>query len=360
MSIFEQRRNNLVSAMLQHDIHTCIFTPSTDYRYLTGSRRQPAQRVTALILSASRCALVLPDFEIKNETTLAKNIELIPYSDSDDPILIISHLLPQNSMIAAGREMRADFLLALQQQASSLHWCCADSILAPLRRKKDAEEIQTIEAAQHMAETALGKLLKEPLVGQTEQQIASRLMELRLQEGFESVGCGIVASGPNTASPHHVNGQRILQEGDVLMFDIGGLYNGYRADFTRTFAVGFMPQGFSEIYQIVLEAPMAGKTAAHAGVPAKEVDFAARQVIEKAGYGPYFTHRLGHGIGLEVHEPPFIGSSNNLQLEYGNVFSCEPGIYLPGRFGVRIEDLLVLEETGVRSLNTLSKELTIL
>lgn len=359
MSIYENRRQRLTTAMAAAGVCAAIFTPSSDYLYLTGSPRQPAQRVAALVITPERASLLLPGFEAENEPELAKELTLLPYSDLDDAARLLSSLLPDSGAIAIGREMRASLLLALQKRSEQLTWRDADAILTPIRRRKDTTEIKIIETAQHMAERALTRLLEESLVGKTEREIASRLMALRLEEGFDSVGSGIVASGPNTALPHHVNGDRIVQKGDALMFDIGGTYKGYHADFTRTFFLGNPPEEFTRIYRIVLEAHLAGKAAAMPGIPASAVDQAARAVIEKAGYGPCFTHRLGHGIGLDVHEPPFITSASSLPLEPGNVFSCEPGIYLPGRFGVRIEDLLVLEETGARSLNTLSKELQV-
>ena len=360
MNFYQKRRELLVNAMMGEGISAAIFSPSSDFLYLTGSSRQVSQRIAAFVLSPERAALLIPDFEKANDSKLDREIEIIPYSDSDNAVGLLSRLLPSKGRIAVGHAMHADVLLSLQCLCPHVSWCCADTILEPIRRRKDSFEIQLIETAQHMAERALERLLREPIVGRTEREIASRLAELRLQEGFDSVGSGIIASGPNTALPHHINGDRPLSKGDVLMFDIGGLYRGYRADFTRTFAVGALPDGFSDIYQIVLSAHLAGKAAAQPGVPASEVDHAARQVIEKSGYGCYFTHRLGHGIGLDVHEPPFITASNSVPLETGNVFSCEPGIYLPGRFGVRIEDLLVLEENGARSLNTLSKELQVI
>lgn len=360
MSIFEKRRKKLMEIMEQKGICAAVFTPSTDYRYLTGSARQPAQRITALILTQDHQRLLLPGFEAGNEKALAEELELVPYSDLEDAAQLTAGLLPTKGCAAAGREMGAGFLLALLKLTGGLHWCDADTLMTPVRRRKDPEEIRIIEEAQHMAEQALWKLIQEPLAGRTERETASKLMELRLAEGFDAVGAGIVASGPNTALPHHINGDRIITRGDILMFDIGGTYKGYHADLTRTFAVGAVPDGFSEIYSIVLKAHMAGKEAAQAGIPAAQADQKAREVIENAGYGPFFTHRLGHGIGLDVHEEPFITSTSQLPLETGNVFSCEPGIYLPGRFGVRIEDLLVMEETGARSLNRLSKELLVI
>lgn len=360
MNITKQRREELLRAMRAKKIAASVFCPSSDFLYLTANGRQAAQRMVALLVSADRCAVLLPDFEQTSNPEMDPELERIPYTDSDDAVQMLCRLLPAEGCIAVGSAMRADLLLSLQQNAPHLTWCCADEILSPIRRRKTAQEVQIIETAQHMAERALSRLLEEKLVGHTEREIAARLAELRLQEGFDRVGAGIIASGPNTANPHHANSDRILCEGDVLMFDIGGTYRGYHADFTRTYVVGRLPDGFAEIYQIVLEAHLAGKAAARAGAPACEVDRAARLVIEKAGYGPFFSHRLGHGIGLDIHEPPFLVDRNSLCLENGNVFSCEPGIYLPGRFGVRIEDLLVLENGCARSLNTLSKELRIL
>lgn len=358
MSICKTRRQHLIETMKSARIQAAVFTPSSDYRYLTGSTRQPAQRIAALVVTTEHAALLLPGFEVKNEPELEDELTILPYSDSDHADQLLAGLLPSSGTIAVGSEMRSGLLLSLQHQLPNLTWCGADAILAPLRRRKDPFEIEIIETAQHMAERALVRLIEESsFVGKTEREIAARLMELRLEEGFDSVGSGIVASGPNTALPHHVNGGRIVREGDALMFDIGGTYKGYHADFTRTFFIGRPSEEFIHVYQTVLDAHMAGKLAARPGVPAFAADQAARAVIEAAGYGPYFTHRLGHGIGLDIHEPPFIAGSNSLPLETGNVFSCEPGIYLPGRFGVRIEDLLVLEENGPRSLNLLSKEL---
>lgn len=355
-----QRRENVIHDLRRANIDAVILTPSTDFSYLTGSARQPAQRPVTLILTLERSALVLPEFEQDNEPELARELELITYRDGDNPAALIAGLLKPHGRVAVGRDMRASLLLTLQRSRAGLEWVSADELLIPMRRRKDAQEAKTIEEAQHMAERALMRLIQQPLTGKTEREVSDRLRMLRLDEGFEAVGNGIVASGPNTALPHHINGDRVIQKGDTLMFDIGGLYHGYRADFTRTYAVGAMPERFDEIYAIVLEAHQAGKNAALPGVSAEAVDCAARNVIECAGYGSYFTHRLGHGIGMDVHEPPFIQLGNTETLEPGNVFSCEPGIYLPGRFGIRIEDLLVMEEVGARSLNSLSKALTVL
>lgn len=360
MCIYERRLSRLMTDMRTADTAALLLTPSPDFLYLTGSARKPAQRPVILALTPNEAALIEPGFEVGNESHRFCGIRRIPYEDGEDCTALLRPILPQSGRVAVARDMRAGLLLALQQRYPALSWQDADSLLGPMRRRKDAREIKIIEQAQHMAERALSRLLSGSLIGRTERDIAAELAKLRLDEGFDAVGSGIVASGPNTALPHHVNGERRVQAGDALMFDIGGSWQGYHADFTRTYAVGRLPEGFSDIYAIVLKAHQAGASSAVGGTRACDVDSAARQVIEHAGYGAYFTHRLGHGIGLDIHESPFIMAANTQRLEVGNVFSCEPGIYLPGRFGIRIEDLLALEPDGTRSLNTLSKELTIL
>lgn len=361
MEVFQNRRQLLMKQMQKQGISALILTPSTDFLYLTGLNKKPAQRITALVLTASRAFLLMPGFE--QESVEGKFNDILPvcYKDGQDVLSLLCSLLPCRGQFAAiGKEMQAQLLLAIQEKRPDLHYVNADQLLAPMRRQKSAEEITILETAQRMAEHGLTRLLETSLVGKSEREVSRQLMQLRLEEGFDSVGEGIIASGENTASPHHINSDRIIRPGDVLMFDIGGTYKGYHADFTRTFIVEKAPAEFENIYSIVLEAFFAGQSAAVIGRPAAAVDHAARSVIEKAGYGDYFTHRLGHGIGLDGHEPPFISADSSLPLESGNVFSCEPGIYLPGRFGVRIEDLLVLEENGARSINTLSKNLRIL
>lgn len=360
MCIYENRRNLLFQDMKRMGVDAAVITPSSDFLYLTGSAKQEAQRPVALVITMDRALLLMPDFECGNEPALAASLELVPFCDGQDAAALLAALLPAGGCVAAGRQMRASLLLSLQALRPDVCWKNADALLTPMRRRKSAQEISIIETAQHMAERALTRLLQEPLVGRTERSIAARLRALRLEEGFDAVGSGIIASGPNTALPHHINGDRVVQPGDVLMFDIGGQYRGYRADFTRTFAVGHAPEGFHDVYETVLAAHYAGVRAAREGVPACEVDRAAREVIAGSGFGDFFTHRLGHGIGLDIHEEPFIMSANTLPLECGSVFSCEPGVYLPGRFGVRIEDLLVLESSGARSLNLLPKDLQIL
>lgn len=234
----------------------------------------------------------------------------------------------------------------------------ADELMLQLRRSKDEQEIACMVQAQRIAEQAFGQLLKEIRPGMTERQLAARLQYLALCAGAEKMSFDtIVASGPNSSMPHAVPTDRAVQEGDFITFDFGCVYRGYCSDMTRTVAVGRVTEEMEQIYRIVQEAQQAGLAAARAGKTGREVDAAGRSVIEKAGYGAYFGHSLGHSLGIEIHEEPNATPGNDQPLPLHAVISVEPGIYLPGRFGVRIEDVVVLEEDGCRNLMELGKDL---
>ena len=212
--------------------------------------------------------------------------------------------------------------------------------------------------AQRIAEEAFRQLLPEIRPGMTERQLAARLQYLALSAGAEKMSFDtIVASGPNGSMPHAVPGDRAVEEGDFITFDFGCVYGGYCSDMTRTVAVGQVTEEMEKVYAIVRQAQQAGLDAARAGKTGCEVDAAGRDIIEKAGYGPYFGHSLGHSLGIEVHESPSATPANDKPLPLHAVISVEPGIYLPGRFGVRIEDVVVLEEDGCRNLMELGKDL---
>ena len=237
----------------------------------------------------------------------------------------------------------------------------ADALMLELRCSKDEQEIACMTKAQRIAEEAFRQLLSEIRPGVTERQLAARLQYLALSAGAEKMSFDtIVASGPNGSMPHAVPGDRAVEEGDFITFDFGCVYGGYCSDMTRTVAVGQVTEEMEKVYAIVRQAQQAGLDAARAGKTGREVDAAARDIIEKAGYGPYFGHSLGHSLGIEVHESPSATPANDKPLPLHAVISVEPGIYLPGRFGVRIEDVVVLEEDGCRNLMELDKDLVYL
>lgn len=234
----------------------------------------------------------------------------------------------------------------------------ASDMLQTLRQTKDEEELRRMEKAQEIAETAFSQLLRELRPGMTERQLAARLQYLAISGGAEKMSFDtIAASGPNGSMPHAVPTDRAVQEGEFITFDFGCIYGGYCSDMTRTVAVGQVSEEMERVYRVVQQAQQAGLAAARAGITGQEMDAAARQVIEKAGYGAYFGHSLGHSVGIEVHENPCASPRNDQPLPEGAVLSVEPGIYLPGRFGVRIEDVVVLEKDGCRDLMAMTREL---
>ncbi len=237
----------------------------------------------------------------------------------------------------------------------------ASKLLTSLRGSKDEEEITRLVAAQKIAEGALTQLLKEIRIGMTEKEIAARLQYLMVSAGAEKLSFDtIVASGPNSSMPHAVPTERKIQKGDFITIDFGCVYQGYCSDTTRTIAVGEVSEEQRTVYNIVLEAQKAGIAAARAGISGKDIDGAAREVIEKAGYGKYFGHSFGHSLGIDIHESPNASPANEEPMPVGAVISAEPGIYLPGKFGVRIEDVLVLGEDGCRNITTFPKELLVI
>lgn len=250
---------------------------------------------------------------------------------------------------------------ALSEEKSPSQLVPASEALLKLRQAKDPEELQAMEAAQGVAERALEDILKEIRPGVTEKEIAARLQYLMLHYGASDMSFDpIVVSGPNGSLPHGVPSEKEIQSGEFVTMDFGCIVGGYCSDMTRTVAVGSVTEEMERVYRTVLAAQEAGIAAARAGVPGKAVDAAARSVIEEAGYGEYFTHSFGHGVGVEIHEAPNAASSNDKPLPAGAVISAEPGIYIPGKLGVRIEDVILITPEGRQNLTKAPKELLIL
>lgn len=250
---------------------------------------------------------------------------------------------------------------ALSEEKSPPQLVPASEAVLKLRQTKDQEELQAMEAAQGIAERALEDIVKEIRPGVTEKEIAARLQYLMLHYGASDMSFDpIVVSGPNGSLPHGVPSEKEIQAGEFVTMDFGCIYGGYCSDMTRTVAVGSVTEEMERVYKTVLAAQEAGIAAAKAGVPGKAVDAAARAVIEEAGYGEYFTHSFGHGVGVEIHEAPNAASSNDKPLPAGAVISAEPGIYIPGKLGVRIEDVILITPEGRRNLTKAPKELLIL
>jgi Xaa-Pro aminopeptidase len=340
-----------------------IVTPGPDLLYLVGYDPPQLERLTALVVRPmGDPILIVPDLERPRAlaSPLGDLLEIATWSDGAEPYgLVRSALRPPEGSARFGISDRtwASHVIALQRELPHAGLEPASSVLAPLRARKDPGEIRLLARAASAADHAYGRIRRTGIAGRTESEVASMLARHLVEAGHDSTAFVIVASGPNGSSPHHEPAGRIIDARDPVVLDFGGRIGGYCSDMTRTVTVGDAPEEVQEIHGIVRRAQAAAFDAVGPGVPAEDVDRAARTVIEDHGYGEWFIHRTGHGIGLEEHEPPYIVRGNREPLQPGMTFSVEPGIYLPERFGVRIEDIVVVTEDGVEVLNQAPREL---
>ena len=339
-----------------------VVAPSPDLAYLTGHTPMPMERPTLLVLRSDAApAMVVPALEhpLAAASPAGELVELIEWDDGSDPFLAASLLLPARGRIAAGDRMWAAHLLGLQRAIPEASFEAASPVIGRLRSVKDPDELDVLKRAGAAADEVFRQICGFAFLGRTERQIATDIGELLVQTGHDRADFTIVASGPNSASPHHEPEERSIETGDPVLLDFGGELAGYFSDTTRTVVVGESPPGFEEIFRAVKDAQEAAFLAVGPGVSAQEIDRVARRLIDDAGYGDRFIHRTGHGIGLEVHEPPYLVEGNDSLLEPGMTFSIEPGIYLGGRFGVRIEDIVVVTDDGAERLNRSARELQV-
>ena len=294
---------------------------------------------------------------------VVENVRLEEVGRGRGYTVLINEVIEQDGIIRMGFE---DAYMTVQdyeryRKALNCELVPATDLLLELRRVKDGEEVECLIAAQRIAERALEDILKEIRPGVTEKEIAARLQYLMLHYGASDMSFDpIVVSGPNGSLPHGVPSEKEIQAGEFVTMHFGCIYKGYCSDMTRTVAVGFVTEEMRRVYDTVLQAQLAGIAAARAGATGKEVDGAAREVIEQAGYGSYFGHSFGHGVGVEIHESPNASPMNENPMPAGAVISAEPGIYLPGKLGVRIEDVIILTEDGCRNITKAPKELLVL
>ena len=337
-----------------------LVTPSPDLVYLTGYDPPPLERLTLLALVPGRDPVLLaPELERARalHSPVGDRLEVETWSDGQDPYAAAARLLPAGDAYAATDRMWAAHLMGLQGALPDAAFVPASPVLSRLRAAKDDHELELLSRAARGADESFRRIVQLRLEGQREEEVARCLSELLVEHGHDRAELTIVASGPNGASPHHKPGGRTLRPGDPVVMDFGGALAGYFSDTTRTVCLGEPPPGFLEVYELVREAQEEAFRAVAPGVPAREVDRAARDVIERGGYGDRFIHRTGHGIGLEVHEPPYIVEGNEDPLLPGMCFSIEPGIYLEGQFGVRIEDIVTVTAEGGARLNRTSRAL---
>lgn len=342
-----------------------LVTPGADLRYLTGYDALPLERLTCLVLRAGGDpVLVVPALEepaAKASPVGALGLEVVPWQETDDPYALVASLLPGAGAVALDNHMWAEKVLALAAAMPAAEQSLAGHVLRELRMRKDAAEIEALREAGAAIDRVHQQVPQWLRAGRTEREVGADIATAIIAEGHVQVDFVIVASGPNGASPHHEVSDRVIQPGDPVVVDIGGTTAaGYCSDSTRTYAVGEPPADFLAYYDVLLRAQVASVDHVRPGVTAESVDAAARDVIAGAGYGERFIHRTGHGIGMESHEEPYIVSGNTIPLEPGMAFSVEPGIYLAGEHGARIEDIVVVTDDGVERLNTTTRELVVL
>jgi Xaa-Pro aminopeptidase len=360
--------------MADRGVGAVLVGPSADFRYLTGYLPPGLERLTMLVVPAEGTPrLVVPALEAPLATEHLGDLEVDVHAwqETDDPVELVRDALQAAGVargrLAVGDQLWSAFLLRLQEALPGTAFTVASAVTRPLRMVKDAAEVRALARVAAAIDGVIEGLGDLRWAGRSERELA-RELDAAIRASHDETLFVIVGSGPNSASPHHVPGDRVVRPGDPVVVDIGGRLDGYGSDTTRTLVVGEPPDGFVELYEVLQEAQRAGCQAAVEGVTAEAVDAACRQVIAGAGYGEHFIHRTGHGIGLEEHEDPYIVGGNTERLVEGMTFSIEPGIYLQGRYGARIEDIVACAppgadptaaEPGARRLNRTSRDLRV-
>ncbi|MGO8955877.1 MAG: M24 family metallopeptidase [Streptosporangiaceae bacterium] len=362
------RLRKVAAAANAAGLDALLLAPGPDLRYVTGYDAHQLERLTCLVIPAGNAAaggdpfLVVPRLEVPAAQASPAgrlDLEIVGWDETDDPYSLVARRLGPVAAVGLSDRMWALMVLRLRAALPSARQELASIALRDLRARKSPAEVAALLAAGQAIDAVHAQVPGWLRPGRTEREVAGDISAAILAAGHVSVDFAIVASGPNGASPHHTAADRVLRPGDAVVVDIGGtMPTGYCSDCTRTYAIGAPPAEFVAYYQVLKDAQEAACAAVRPGVPAEAVDAAAREPIAAAGYGGYFVHRTGHGIGLETHEDPYIVSGNSETLQPGNAFSIEPGIY-PGPHGARIEDIVVCTQAGAQRLNNVTRELVV-
>lgn len=353
-TVYLDRLARVRAAMADRDIDTLLLSVGHDLPYLTGYTAMPLERLTMLVVPRHAGAtMVIPALEAPRVRGVSGAFDLLPWGETQDPTAIVASLAGGARRVAVGDQMWARFLVELLPQLPGAEFTRAVDVVGPLRMSKDQAEIGALAAAGAAVDRIAGELQRGeiPLVGRTEAEVSAHLGRRIIEEGHDKVNFAIVAAGENAASPHHHPGARVIGRNEIVLCDFGGTMNGYCSDTTRCVFTGEPSPEVAEAYAVLFEAQRVGVAAGAVGTPCQDVDRATRQVIDDAGYGEFFIHRTGHGIGMEEHEDPYIVEGNTLALEAGHAYSVEPGIYLPGKWGMRLEDIVVATADGPLPLN---------
>src|ERR671910_3277 len=360
---FAARRERAARAGQEAGLAGLLVTPGPDLIYLTGYAPVAiTERITMLVIPVDgEPAMIVPRLERPDAENVvgASTLRLVDWTDGSDPYEATAKLLAEAGRYAVSDSAWAMHLLGLQGQLPRSSYVSMTSDLPMLRAIKDDAEIERLASAAAAADQAYEEIVEVRFAGRSETELGADLAGLLREFGHSQVDFTVVGSGPNGANPHHEIGDRVIEDGDMVVLDFGGLKHGYGSDTTRTVHVGEPTDEEREVHDIVRRAQQAGFEAVQPGIECQEIDRAPRAVITEAGYGEYFIHRTGHGIGLTTHEPPYMVEGETHLLQPGMCFSIEPGIYLPGRFGVRIEDIVTVTPNSGRRLNQTPHEMAI-
>lgn len=360
--VYAERIKRVQAEMARRDVDYLFVTPSSDLIYLLGYAAHASERLTLLgIPRDGEPFIVAPQLEAMRLDEHRDLLDIHVWTETESPIELVGRIVEggKGATIAVNDQTWSGFLLGLQDEIDAEKWQSATSILRELRMVKDEHEIELLRTASRLTDEAWQEFVQTTkFAGRTEIEVGRDLNRLLNERGLETSFL-ISASGPNSASPHYITGERVIQEGEPVLFDFGGRWHHYTSDVTRMVHVGEPSEEYRKIYDIVLRANRAVLEGVKPGMACEDVDKLARDLITSGGYGEYFIHRVGHGLGLDTHEEPYMVGGNQTPLQVGMTFSDEPGIYLEGKFGVRIEDLLVVTEDGAESLNNAPRDIII-
>jgi Xaa-Pro aminopeptidase len=357
----EDRIKKLQGRMLLNGVDLAAISPTSNMRYLLGFSPYADERLCVLLISADQVSMIVPGLNAE-EIAAHTAVQLIPWKDSDGPLNALKQArakFGKPGTLSVDSAMRADSLLYLLLELNPERTIPVDELISPLRLIKTADEIATLAASAALADKAIQAAVDHCNPGVTEKEVAWMAESTFVMNGAEEVCFTLVASGPNGAFPHHRSQDRKLQKGDTIIIDIGASFNGYKSDITRVVHLGEPDAEVLHVHDAVKKANENAMSSVKPGVTAESIDAIARNYLEETGYGEAFVHRTGHGIGLDVHEAPWIMAGNQTILKTGMTFSIEPGVYLTGKFGVRVEDIVVVTDTGVRNFTGFDNSLVI-
>lgn len=348
---YSTRLRRLQDLLKTREIDGAVLSVGSDLPYFTGYTAMATERLTALVVPAEGTAtMYIPKLEAPRLPS--GPFDVMSWEENEDPVALMARQMGDFGRISMGDHTWSVFLIRLQHALQGRFWSPSSEITRDLRMRKDPEEIASLRLAAEATDRVLARIpLEVVFAGRSEREVAIDIAAMVVEEGHDTSWFTLVASGANGASPHHEPGERLIGPGELVVCDFGGVVNGYHSDVTRTFVVGTPSSRQVEVHTVVQRSNEAGRSAIAPGVRCEEIDRASRQVIVDSGYGEYFIHRTGHGIGLEGHEHPYMIEGNGMPIETGMAFSVEPGIYLPGEFGVRIEDIVVCGDSTVDELN---------